>query len=88
MGCPLSLYRLNGTRNPSADLHSPRVGDTVPPMTDQNPPPTRTVRVDTRKRVSLGKEATPGSMYFFEVREDGVITLTPAVAVPLGSLQI
>ena len=59
----------------------------VAPMTDQNPPPI--VRADTRHRVTLGKEHAPtGKIFLFEVDEDGVIKLTPAVAVPLGSLAI
>lgn len=61
-------------------------------MTDQRSrsmsTPTPTVRVDVRNRVSLGKNVPTGSLFFIEVQDDGVIKLTPAVAVPLGSLQI
>lgn len=57
-------------------------------MTDHYPRRgARTVRADVRNRVSLGKEHAPtGKIFLFEVTDDGVITLTPAVAVPLGTL--
>lgn len=55
-------------------------------MTDKPQPPI--VRVDTRHRVSLGKDAPVGSLYLYQVGDDGVIVLTPAVAVPIGSLAV
>lgn len=54
-------------------------------MTNQEPPPI--VRADARSRVTLGKEACPpGQIFLFEVDETGIIRLTPAVAVPIGTL--
>ena len=56
-------------------------------MTDQSPSPI--VRADSRHRVSLGKEAAPaGKLFLFQVADDGVITLTPAVAIPIGTLGL
>ncbi len=62
-------------------------------MTDHSPPGPGDnrphVRVDTRRRVTLPKAAaSPGQMFIIDVREDGDIVLTPAVAVPIGSLGL
>jgi hypothetical protein len=40
------------------------------------------LQLDARRRISLGALAAHG-YYLVEVAEDGVITLTPAVVVPL-----
>lgn len=48
------------------------------------------VRVDSRRRVSLARNSrvNPGDLFFFNVAADGTITLSPATAVPLGSLAV
>lgn len=48
-----------------------------------------TVKADSRGRVSLVKHGhvAPGQMFFIEVRDDGVIELTPATAVPAALNQ-
>jgi hypothetical protein len=49
-----------------------------------------TVKADSRGRVSLVKygDAKPGQMFLIEVRDDGVIELTPATAVPVGTANL
>lgn len=42
----------------------------------------RIVAADGRRRVTLGGAIEPGQLYSVTVADDGVITLTPVVAVP------
>lgn len=64
-------------------------------MTAEQPQPVQfdarpIVRVDIRRRVSLGKvtRVQPGDTFLIEVGADGIIRLTPAVAAPIGSFGV
>ena len=74
----------------SPELHYLGGGCYVAPMTDQSPHDDRPVVVaDNRSRVSLSRHTStkPGQMFFLDFDEEtGIISLTPARAVPIGTL--